>query len=441
MTLALKGIKVVDVSQVIAVPMAARFLGDFGAEVIHVETPAMGDSWRYFLGAIDTSGGIHAPSSDINYPFEIVNRNKQSLTLDLSKEDGQTILNKLLEDADVFLTNMVPGRQEKYRIDYATLHERYPKLIHGSVSGVGKNGPERDLPHYDATAFWYRSGMHYGLSEGVTEDIECRSTFGDSITGMALYAGIMTALYARKETGIGQQVDLSLFNMGVFQMSFDTAGFLAGGTDYREMAVKRRAEQDDAQEPPSGAQPAAADGPEKDRWLEFVGGAGAPMLLTYRTKDGRSICTVPPMADTLFPKFIQAIDREDLLDEPHFATHADRVEHFPEVYQIIRKAFLTKTVEEWRPILNREKIAWAPEQTFREVFNDPQAQANDFFVPFDHPDHGQIQVMANPLKLSETPSTIRSAAPELGQHTGDILLELGYSWEEIADLQEKEVIA
>ena len=147
MSLALKGIKVVDVSQVMAVPMTARFLGDFGAEVTHVEVPSTGDSWRHFQDAVVMAGGIHSPPSDMNYAFEAVNRNKRSLTLDLSKEDGQAVLYKLLEEADVFLTNMLPGRQEKYRIDYATLHERYPRLIHGSVSGVGKDGPERDLPN------------------------------------------------------------------------------------------------------------------------------------------------------------------------------------------------------------------------------------------------------------------------------------------------------
>ena len=438
MSQALKGIKVVDVSQVVAVPVAARYLGDFGAEVIHVE-PLTGDSWRHFQVAIENSGGIHSPSSEINYAFEAFNRNKRGLTLDLSQEEGQAVLHKLLEEADVFLTNLRPGKQENLRVDYATLHERYPRLIHGSVSGVGKNGAERDLPSYDATAFWYRSGMRYALSEGIQGEVECRSAIGDTIAGIALYAGIMTALYTREQTGTGQQVDLSLFNMGVYQMSFDMASYLATGTDFREMAAKRAEEEGVTPEMRSGAGPAQQEQALLER--RYASGLGAPMIVTFRTQDGRNIITLPPVADKLFPPVFKAIGREDVFEDPRFATHEKRVENFSDLYRILRDAFLTKRLDAWRPHLNREQVSWAPDQSFREVVNDPQARANDFFVPFDHPTHGRIQVMANPLKLSETPSTVRSPAPELSQHTEEILLEMGYSWEDIAELQDKGVIA
>lgn len=238
MSSALKGIKVVDVSQFVAGPAAAQHLGDFGAEVIHVEAPLTGDPWRGFLNGSAAAGGTWAPPSEINYPFEIFNRNKRSLSLDLSQEDGQAVLHRLLEEADVFLTSLRPSQQERFHVDYAALHERYPKLVHGSVTGAGKNGPERDLPAFDATAYWFRSGVHHAFSEPGTGGMTgWRPVFGDSATGMSLFAGIMTALYTRERTGVGQQVDLSLFSMGVYQLSFDVAGCLATGTDFREMAL------------------------------------------------------------------------------------------------------------------------------------------------------------------------------------------------------------
>ena len=439
MSLALKGIKVVDVSQAVAAPTAARHLGDFGADVIHVEPPLTGDSWR---------GGQGFPPSEIDYSFETFNRNKRSLSLDLSGESGQAVMYKLLEEADVFVTNMRPSEQKRYRIDYATLHEHYPRLIHGSISGVGKNGPERDLPCYDATALWFRSGIHYALATG---GMGWRAGFGDTVAGMSLFAGIMTALYTREQTGIGQQVDLSLFNVGVYQLSHDMAGFLTTGTDAREMVAKIIADEGDTPRTQLLAQLRAEVEATKARLgklfselgelLSEYFGTTSPLLMPYQTKDGRTLKINIMLPDRYHPRMCRVIGREDLTDDPRFATYEPRVENGPALYQIMRDAFLTKTLDEWRPILNREEIPWAPEQTFREVANDPQARANDFFIPFDHPSHGRMEIIANPIKLSETPATVRLSAPEFSQHTEEILLEMGYSWEDIAQFKEQGTIA
>ncbi len=432
MSLALKGIKVVDVSQAVAAPTTARHLGDFGADVIHVEPPSTGDSWRN--DEAEASFGI-------DYSFETFNRNKRSLALDISQESGLAILYKLLEEADILVTNMRPSEQERFRLDYTVLHERYPRLIHGSISGLGKNGPERDLPAYDATALLFRGGVHRALSAG---GMGWRAGYGDTVAGMSLFAGIMTALYTRDRTGVGQQVDLSLFNVGVYQLSHDMAGFLATGTDDWENVAKIIEEEGDTPRTQLLTQLAAeietARGRLRELYTEIVG-VPSPLLETYQVKDGRKLKINIMQPDRYHPRICRAIGRPDLIDDPRFATHEPRVENAGELYEIMRDTFLTKTLDEWCPLLNDEEIPWAPEQTFREVVNDPQARANDFFVPFDHPSHGPMEVVANPIKLSETPSTIRLPAPEFSQHTEEILLEAGYSWDEISRFQDEGVIA
>ncbi len=440
MSLALKGIKVLDVSQAAAVPMAARHLGDFGADVIHIEHPLAGDSWRVNQAGTTRVGSTYAPASDFNYTWETFNRNKRSLTLDLSREGGQAVIYKLLEDTDILITNMRPSEQEKFRVDYQALHERFPRLIHASLSGLGKNGPERDLPAYDITAMMYRSGMHYALADRVKGDFVWRNAYGDVMAGISLFSGIMTALYVREQTGAGQQVDTSLFGMGVYQMSFDIAAFLATGTDFRELEAKKAQEEADTPQMQLISQLAAEAEVAMSRLRDEFAGF-APMTCTYSTRDGRKFRINVLQHDRYHPRFCRAIGREDLIDDPRFADHETRIANSQEYYIIMRDAFLTKTLDEWRPILNREEIPWAPEQTFREAVNDPQARANDFFVPFDHPTHGKMEVADNPLKLSETPSTVRLPAPEFSQHTEEILLEAGYTWEDIARFKEEGIIA
>jgi len=442
MSLALEGIKVVDLAQVAAVPMAARHLADFGADVIHVEPPQTGDSWRYFAATFAPVNDSEDTSDKVNPTFEVFDRNKRSLALDLSQEDGQAVMYKLLEEADVLVTNMRSFEQEKFRVDYATLHEHFPRLIHGWISGVGKNGPERDLPCYDGSALWYRSGMHYVLTQPGTDGMRWSAAFGDTVAALALFAGIMTALWAREQTGIGQQVDLSLFNVGVYQLSYEMAGFLATGTDYRERAAEI-AEEQAATTPGMQliAELTAEAAAAQVRLRRAYSGAIFPLSSTYETKDSRIINLSVVLPDRYYPRVCRAIGREDLVGDPRFATQEPRLENGAELYGILRDAFLSKTLDEWRPILNREEIPWAPEQTLREVANDPQARANDFFVPFDHPNYGPMEVIANPIKLSETPATIRLPAPEFSQHTEEVLLEIGYSWEDIAQFKDKGIIA
>jgi len=282
--------------------------------------------------------------------------------------------------------------------------------------------------------------MHYAHATPAKGNFIWRNAYGDVVAGIALFAGVMTALHVRHQTGVGQQVDTSLFAMGVYQMSFDFAAFLTTGMDFRDLEAASAEEIADSPEFEDMVK-LVTEATNANTELDELMSARMPMTTTYLTKDGRKIRFNVIQPDRYHPRFCRVVGREDLIDDPRFADHETRLEHYSELYEIYRDAFLTKTLDEWRPILNREMVPWGPEQTFREVYNDPQARANDFFVPFDHPSWGTIEVQDNPLKLSETPATVHLPAPEFSQHTEEVLLEAGYSWENIARFKEESVIA
>lgn len=426
MALALEGIKVVDVSQVAAVPMAARHLADFGADVLHIENPATGDSWRVYQAGQGT--GRAGVPSDINYNWENYNRNKRSVTVDLSQVGGQDIIYRFVERADVFLTNLRPFELERFNLEYDTLSRRNPKLIYAALTGFGKKGPEKDAPAYDATAYWTRSGIPYMFSRPGTSPSGFRPAFGDNVAGLALAFGVMTALYVRERTGIGQELDVALFHAGMYQLGFDIAGALATGLDYADWR----------EDPPPEVVAAAQAGLAPAREF-YRSKAPNPLAGRYVTKDERVIVFVALQPDRYWAKFCQAIEREDLINDPRFNTIEARAENCTILYPMLDEAFEKRTLEEWKPRL--EGIPYAVHQSLLEAANDPQARANDFFVAYDHPTHGRIEGVANPVKLSKTPATMRMAAPEFGQQTEEVLLEYGYTWEDIARLKEQGVVA
>ncbi len=411
MAMALEGLKVLDVSQVAAIPMAARHLADFGADVIHIEHPVRGDSWRkYQAGQQQGSGGgerIHAPSP-INYNWENFNRNKRSLTLDLAKEGGREILYRMVATSDVFLTNLRPFELEKFRVQYDTLNKLNQRLIYGHLTGYGKEGPDKDHPGYDATAYWARTGIPYRYQSPGCPPAQISPAFGDNVAGMAMAFGVMIAIRVREKTGIGQEVDLSLFHIGLYQLSFDIAGALVTGQDYADWKVSSR-----------------EDVPNS-------------LANIYETGDGRWLQLTVLQPDRYWARFCAAIGKPELEHDPRFETFDAKAKNHVVLFHILQEVFHTRTLEEWKPRL--KNIPWAPFQNYREVTRDPQAEANGMFPTFDHPTYGPIRVVANPVKLSRTPATLRTPAPEAGQHTEEVLLEHGYSWEEIASFKEQGII-
>jgi len=413
MTLALEGIKVVETASGMAGPMAGRLLGDWGADVIHIEHPVRGDMSRDArrllvaqATARITSG--RAIQSEVNYSMENHNCNKRSITLDLSQKTGHEIMYKLLENADVFLANFRPRELEKFNLEYDTLSQLNPRLIFADVTGYGRKGPDRDLPGYDFNAFWARSGV---LRVMLTPDMIPPATpmaNGDRVAALALACGIVTALLARERTGEGQEVDVSIFGAGVFFNTNDIGGALVTGQD------RQNVDRED---------------------LANV------LLNSFQTKDGRWLRLAINQPDRYWVNFCQGIGREDLQQDPRFQSFALRTENHAELFHIVEEAFLSKSLDDWRTRLTEAGLPWAPIQSLPEVISDPQARANEFFTSYEHPTYGQIEIVANPVKLSKTPAVVRKPAPEFGQHTEEVLLEYGYTWEDITQFKEQGAIA
>jgi crotonobetainyl-CoA:carnitine CoA-transferase CaiB-like acyl-CoA transferase len=410
MTTTLEDIKVIEIAGAAAVPMAGRLLSDWGADVVRIEHPATGDAMRHVQASAALAGTMGGGATTIalsEIPYETLNynRNKRSLTLDLSQERGQEIVHKLVEKADVLLSNMRPYEMAKWKLEYETLSQLNPRLIYASMNGYGQKGADRNAPGYDIIAAWARSG-----AQELLQASGFRPAFIDNVGGMSMACGIMTALFIRERTGLGQEVSLSLFQTGVFQISYDVAGALVTGKNFDEWGITDR-----------------EDFPNV-------------LSIPYQTKDGRTLrlCILQP--DLYWSKFCRSIEREDLEHDPRFATFAAKIENNVALLHILDEVFLSKTLDEWRPRLNEAGIPWSPVQTLQELVNDPQARANDFFVPLDHPTYGRIEVVANPIKLSKTPVTVKTA-PEFGQHTEEVLLEHGYTWKDIAKFKEEKVIA
>ncbi|MFC1940038.1 CaiB/BaiF CoA transferase family protein [Chloroflexota bacterium] len=405
MAQALEGIKVIEAASVLAGPMCGRLLADWGADVIHVEHPVRGDMSRYRITGLQSGRSI---LSDINYSWENHNRNKRGITLDLSQESGREIIHKMVGTADVFLTNFRQRDLGKFKLEYGTLSQLNPELIYACLSGYGRKGMSKDLPGFESTGYFAQSGMCRVLVASGEHLTQNPLGLGDYITGLCLSYGIMVALFARERTGIGQEVDTSLFQAGVFGISYDIAGALVTGHD--RQPVER-----------------------KDITNALVN--------FYRTKDGRWLRLCVEQPDLYWSRVCQGIGLEGLEHDPRFESFEPRIKNHIALFNILEEVFATKTLAEWKVELDKAGLPWAPVQTLPEVIADPQARANDFFVPLEHPTHGRIEVVANPVKLSKTPASVRMPAPEFSQHTEDILLELGYTWENIERFKKQRVIA
>jgi crotonobetainyl-CoA:carnitine CoA-transferase CaiB-like acyl-CoA transferase len=434
--MALEGIKVIDVSQVAAVPMCARHLADFGADVLHIEPAVSGDSWRNLQAG--AGGGPAGIPSDIPYNWEAFNRNKRSVAIDLSKEGGRKIIYEMVKKADVFLTNLRLIERKKFGMEYEILKALNPRLIYGSVTGHGLEGPDRDMPAYDTTVFWARSGISHLLTVPGMSGPNPRPAFGDNVAGLGLAFGVMNALYARDRIGVGQEVDTSLFFTGLYQLTFDVAAALTTGQDEMEYRLGEGfegTEEERQQRDVLIAQSRKAIKGLADFYREHLPN---PMANTYETGDGKWIRFNALQADRYWPRFCKLVGRDDLEQDPKFNTLEARKENRKELYHLFREVFLTRTLEEWRPLI--ADFPASPVQTLIEAIKDPQSRANNFFLPYDHPNYGPIEIMASPVNMSETPATIRMPAPEFSQHTEEVLLEEGYSWEDIERFREEGVI-
>jgi len=380
-------------------------LGDLGAEVIKVEEPGRGDHMR---GAVSLWGASMALKGRI-VGFELANRNKRSLTLNLKSEAGREILYKLIERADVFLTNFPRRTARELGLDYESLSRRNPRLIYAVAHGYGSRGPWGEKRAFDPIAQALSGAMWAAGDRDWPEPTQFIGGFFDQLGATLLAYGIMAALIARERTGEGQEVETSLLAGAIHQQAMNVnATFLTG----RGMArhSQKRARQ--------------------------------PLSNHYRCADGKWIIIAEPQSDRFWGEFCRAIGRPDLEHDPRFDTALKRRETYAELIPILDEVFASRPRDEWIKHFDELgcRFAYAPVYDLTEAIYSPQAQENEYVVDFDHPVFGRVKQVGCPIRFSKTPARIYREAPELGQHTEEILLELGYDWEDIARFREEGVV-
>lgn len=401
----LDGIKVVELATFIAVPAAGRLLADLGAEVVKIES-SKGDNLRF------TAPSEGRPlDQDENTSFDLENANKKAITLDVRGPKGKEVLYKLLSEADIFLTNWRPGALARQELDYGHIKEKFPSLVYANVTGYGEKGPDKDLPGFDYTAFFARGGWSGTLYQKGTVPGNWIPGLGDHQAAMILSAGILASLYRAKTTGKGEKVSVNLLHAAVYAQAMmvqaSQYGHEFGGQTY---PMDRR----------TNANP----------WLPCA-----------KTADDRFIQICCPVYDAYYPSVIKAIGREDLLDDPIFSHLAKMHEEgkAEEMYDIFQEAMAKKTAAEWKPILTEADIPFSICQTWDEILKDEQAHALDVFYEMDYP-RGKKLLVRTPVDLEDTPLPEYNKGPKLGENTEEVLASLGYSADEIKELEEEKVV-
>lgn len=398
MQYALEGIRVLDLGEQWAVPTAGMYLGDQGADVIKMER-LRGDNGRFGM----TAAPAHLKDgSIIARHFLPINRNKRSIAMDIRKDEGREILYQLIKRADVMLLNFRPQACRKLGIDYDTVHRMNPRLIYLWFSPFGQKGPYADMPGYDR-AVQAIAGAHgrRQLLDGTP--LAAGVWLADSATPMLISYAVALALFVREKTGEGQKIDLSLLSGALAMQTVDLV----------------RTEHEKSSGVHSYADTAA--------W--------AP----YQCADGKWIIAII-FSDSEWPRYCKALGVEHLGNDPKYATVLKRAEESDTLYQVCTGIYSTKPRDEWLKILRAADIVCAPVLSPNDVFDHPQAIENDLIVEVDDPRIGKVKMVGIAAKLSQTPGDIRRLAPDLGQHTDEILSELGYLGEEINTLRQKGII-
>lgn len=399
----LEDITVIAVDSWMAAPSAGAIMADMGARVIKIE-PLQGDPMR-------DSG--RAPKIEdealkaYDFQFDVDNRGKESVCVDLTKPEGIAVVHKLCESADIFLCNLLTQRQTKYQLDPATLFGINPKLVHATLTGYGTSGPEAWRPGFDVTAFFGRSGLYDAMREGADGLVPmARPAQGDHTTGLAMFGSIMAALRLAEKTGKGQAVETSLYETAVWTQATDFA------TTSNDAAPVRQRARDELFLPTANRYP-CGDG----KWVVF---------------------NMPE--PRYWPVFCKAIGKEDWLEDERLQDVRSRFRLMHELVPKIDEVLMTKTRDEWGEIFDEAGLIWGPVLGLHEVAQDSQADAINLFPEVQHGTLGTYKTVNIPMRFADAEVRPRAVAPLLGEHTHEALKSAGYSDEELASLTEAGVI-
>jgi crotonobetainyl-CoA:carnitine CoA-transferase CaiB-like acyl-CoA transferase len=394
-----EGIKIVELAQWVFVPATGAVFSNLGADVVKIERLGGGDPLRALFTA-----SLGQPTGQYNPRVEQNNSGKKSLAIDIATPEGLAILFRLIEQADVFLTNFRASTLERYGLDVDGVRARNPNVIYARGHGFGARGPHADRPGYDASAFWARGGVGATLTTGsAPEPVAMRPAFGDHTAAMNLAFGVAAALFKRERTGEPSVVDTSLLATAMWTLSSDVLSAFnpgyVGGTTTRA--------------------------PQQ-----------SPLAGTFKTADGRWIALVFMEPDRYWDAFCRHIGRDDLADDERFREGGARTQNGAACLEILREVFESRGYDEWRRIVADLDAPWEPMQSVKDLYDDEQVLANGFLpVIKDRDDH----VVAVPTQFDgemEAPAR----APEFGEHTEQVLLDLGLDWDEMAKLKDAKVI-
>lgn len=396
----MEGVRVVEVASWTFVPSAGAVLVDQGAEVIKIEHPETGDPQRGLIA----SGLLPGGAEGVNFMMEQPNHGKRSVAIDISKPDGRETLLKLVETADVFLTNYLPQVRRKLQIDTDDIRARNPGIIIARGTGQGTKGPDAEKAGYDGTSYWARAGMAAVMPDNDGWPMgQAAPAFGDVMGGLAIAGAIGAALFKRERTGETSTVDVSLMATSMWQISpLVVASKLFGFSKI-----------------PHGG----------DRKKSPNPGVG-----TYRTGDDRYISLILLQSDKFWADLVNRLGKPEMATDERFVDAAARATNSVECITLLDEAFAAHPLDHWREVLEEFTGAWTPFQTLDELYDDPQVIANGYLPTMTAANGQDVQLVASPAQFDETPAEM-TRGPDHGEHTDDVLLELGLDWEQLIALK------
>ena len=397
----LEGITVLELANWVAGPSCAALMADMGADVIKVE-PLTGDGMRGKLRQPSLPDG----AARTDFPFHLDNRGKRGVAIDLADARGAEVVREMATRADVFITNLLPGRLERYGLTPEQLHELNARLVYGIVSGYGTEGPEADRIAFDLTAFFARGGVMSLIGEPDQPPPAFRAGQGDHVTALCLLSAILAALRLRDNTGEGQVVKAALMQAGAWTIGCDMAAALVD----RHQPSKR----------------------SRDASI-------SPMNTRYRCGDGVWI-NLSAHNQGAWPRFCEALGRPDLGKDERYDTPAKRFQAGAELVHVIDEIFASEPFAYWAPRLDEAEILWGRVADLPDVIDDPQAAALGMFADIDHPDVGSFQTLSAPFTIVGADVAVRGPAPECGQHTAEVLADFGINADRITALTDAGIL-